>query len=67
LFDVQAIYGVIAEEGHTLEGIPLVKASTATTSDATKDTPVDSSPDFDAREYVDKRNNLSNKGKKKTK
>lgn len=74
MIDIQAIYGIIAEEGHTIEGLPIMKlpspekqelleagpakAETKTGNEKAKD-------DFSAREYVDKRNALEAKDKKK--
>ena len=52
LFDIQAVYGVIAEEGHTLEGAPVPKAQANET---------DLTADIDARDYVEKRNAMSKK------
>ena len=49
LFDIQAIYGVVAEEGHTLNGAPIPKEQTG----------ADITGNLDAREYVEKRNSIS--------
>ena len=61
LFDIQAIYGVFPEEGHTLEGMPVVKNSPAPeTKEALQDP-----TDLNAREYLEKRNVAVQGGKKK--
>lgn len=87
LFDIQAIYGIFAEEGHTIDGAPLMKlpapeekskhpkqstepeSKTETktkskTEPKSKAEPADAT-DLNAREYVDKRNALSDWNKKK--
>jgi len=51
LFDIQAIHGLIPEEGHTIEGLPIQKLPAPEKKELLKDP-----SDLDAREYVDKRN-----------
>jgi len=76
LFDIQAIYGIIAEEGHTIDGAPLPKTPATgdtQTSPEPKLIPLDDeapektdlATDFNARDYVEKRNAVANKSKKK--
>lgn len=78
LFDIQAIYGVMPEEGHTIEGLPIMKlpapeekANQPTAPEKTKQPTaaenINDLSELNAREYVDKRNALANKDKKKTK
>ena len=63
LFDINAIHGVIPEVGHTIEGLP-VKSLPAPEKRELLQPAADPS-DINAREYVDKRNALSNKDKTK--
>jgi preprotein translocase YajC subunit len=51
LFDIHAIHGIIPEEGHTIEGLPIAKLPAPEKQELLKDP-----SDIDAREYVDKRN-----------
>lgn len=51
LFDIQAIHGIIPEEGHTIEGMPVKSLPAPEKTELLKDP-----SDLDAREYVDKRN-----------
>ena len=51
LFDIHAIHGVVPEEGHTIEGLPIAKLPAPEKKELLKDP-----SDLDAREYVDKRN-----------
>ena len=55
LLDICAVFGVIPEEGHTLEGAPAPKPSMSSeqVSEATGN--------MDVREYVEKRNDISKK------
>ena len=61
LFDIQAIYGIVPEEGHTIDGKPLgaVQATNPATSDPSTHVTKINGEEIDAREYVEKRNSLS--------
>jgi|GEM_PF-2237642 len=73
LFDIQAVYGIVPEEGHTLSGSPIIdpaasaNARVTKAQDASSAVTASSEDDINAREYVDKRNNFSTTKKKQTK
>ena len=54
LFDIQAIYGVVPEEGHTIAGAPVPKPGQNANAQGGSEL-----TDLDAREYVEKRNEVS--------
>ena len=57
LFDIQAIYSLVAEEGHTLDGVPVPKPIIPTEAPLeTEHTTKLNGEELDAREYVEKRN-----------
>jgi len=62
LFDINAIHGLIPEEGHTIEGLPVQKLPAPEKRELLEDP-----TDLDAKKYVDKRNALSNADKPKKK
>jgi len=72
LFDIQAIYGIVPEEGHSISGAPLGPVVSNTNAESTINgkhiggvEPSASSIDIDAREYVDKRNSIVGKSSSK--
>jgi len=74
LFDIQAIYGVMPEEGHTIEGMPVMKLPAPEEKpkeDKSKQSSsvrnINDLSELNAREYVDKRNAFADKSKKKSK
>jgi len=56
LFDVHAIHGLIPEEGHTIEGLPVMKLPAPEKQELLQPTDPADPSDLNAREYVDKRN-----------
>lgn len=80
LFDIQAIYGVFAEEGHTITGQVIPAKEEKKEAEAKKETEAKKEPEakkeeskddgfksdvFNAREYVNKASSSSSKSKKK--
>jgi preprotein translocase YajC subunit len=70
LFDIQAIYGVIPEEGHNLDGTPVIKTAVEPDNNVAFEPTVTingepiPADDFDAKDYVDKSSKAASKRKK---
>lgn len=65
LFDIQAIYGIVPEEGHTIQGTPITTSHDQ--PNASNESQPNPDSDLNAAEYVSKRNNLSATKSKQTK